>query len=430
MVVLTTYGTLAAEFRSREKGASGSKKRGRDEGLLAVSWRRVVLDEAHVIRNRTNQSHKACRALDAQFRWALTGTPLFNSADDVQSLFAFLRLPPVDDYSIWRTRIGRPVSSMGSPQAMALLRVLFQAVCLRRLKSTVNSDLPPITVEEHSLVLGSKQRELYDLLERASRMAFDIALRVGDDFVLSNYAAVLESMLRLRQMCCSASMVTEERLQRARDLIALVDRTSKSSELTKEDAEKLFNKMKSLLSEEDPTECAICLESLEPESARIIRGCMHCFCEACLHNLLSSDTRCPLCRGEFSEKDVVGFSTLSATSNGSAIADEPADKAEEGGDAEVPAKVSALLQLVKALPNDERIVVFSQVSTVCVTVRRRSLTSATASSHRSWTSLRSTWTTRAFRMISWLVPWAIMLARALWRASNKKTEARRPCSSP
>lgn len=52
--------------------------------LRQVKWRRVILDEAHYIRNASTQVSKAVRRLDAWFRWCLTGTPVQNRVQDVQ----------------------------------------------------------------------------------------------------------------------------------------------------------------------------------------------------------------------------------------------------------------------------------------------------------------------------------------------------------
>ena len=60
----------------------GSDERGLDPAcpagapLLGVRWRRIVLDEGHVIRNRMTLSAKACLAVRSLFRWCLTGTPI------------------------------------------------------------------------------------------------------------------------------------------------------------------------------------------------------------------------------------------------------------------------------------------------------------------------------------------------------------------
>jgi len=64
-VVITSYGMLASQFASANWDA-----------LLGVNWRRVVLDEGHVIRNPSTRNAKAACKLQAESRWILSGTPL------------------------------------------------------------------------------------------------------------------------------------------------------------------------------------------------------------------------------------------------------------------------------------------------------------------------------------------------------------------
>ena len=111
IVVLTTYGTLAAEWAAAQGSSSatsavhgggggasggaisqGKRKFGSSEGggsgggsLLRTVWRRVVLDEAHEIRNHTSQTARAVFALRSERRWVVTGTPMQNSLSDSES---------------------------------------------------------------------------------------------------------------------------------------------------------------------------------------------------------------------------------------------------------------------------------------------------------------------------------------------------------
>jgi transcription termination factor 2 len=65
--------------------------------LFRVKWERIVLDEAHTIRNHKSQTSIAVYALKAKYRWALTGTPIHNKELDLYSLLKFLRCAPFDD---------------------------------------------------------------------------------------------------------------------------------------------------------------------------------------------------------------------------------------------------------------------------------------------------------------------------------------------
>ncbi|KAI0976950.1 SNF2 family N-terminal domain-containing protein [Xylaria arbuscula] len=81
-IVLTTYATLAADTAGRRT-------------LYQMSWYRVVLDEAHWIRNSTSKQFKATASLDSRSRWCLTGTPIQNKLEDLASLAQFLKLQPL-----------------------------------------------------------------------------------------------------------------------------------------------------------------------------------------------------------------------------------------------------------------------------------------------------------------------------------------------
>lgn len=62
--------------------------------LFQVRWERVILDEAHTIRNPKTMLAQGVVQLDAKYRWCLTGTPLHNKLRDIYSLFNFLKFTP------------------------------------------------------------------------------------------------------------------------------------------------------------------------------------------------------------------------------------------------------------------------------------------------------------------------------------------------
>lgn len=105
-VIITSYGVVLSEFN---QVASAGGDRG--SGLFAVEFFRVILDEAHTIKNRQAKTSKACYELAAKHRWVLTGTPIVNRLEDLFSLVRFLRVEPWNNFSFWKTFITVPFES-------------------------------------------------------------------------------------------------------------------------------------------------------------------------------------------------------------------------------------------------------------------------------------------------------------------------------
>nr|GMC86023.1 putative SWI/SNF-related matrix-associated actin-dependent regulator of chromatin subfamily A member 3-like 1 [Ipomoea batatas] len=96
-IVLTTYNILANEEQLLE---SPIKK---------IEWWRVILDEAHIIKNVNAQQTRAVNNLNAKRRWVVTGTPIQNNSMDLFSLMAFLRVEPLSIKGYWQSLIQRPL---------------------------------------------------------------------------------------------------------------------------------------------------------------------------------------------------------------------------------------------------------------------------------------------------------------------------------
>ena len=136
----------------------------------------VVLDEAQRIKNPNSATALCCRLLSRKCSWALSATPLENDARDVASILAFLDpMQPLD---------------MSTRQLPARLSSLM----LRRRKSEVRGELPPVIVQDLRLELAGPQRTRYDELWTKRYEA--VAPGVGDTAV-----ALLATITRLKIIC-------------------------------------------------------------------------------------------------------------------------------------------------------------------------------------------------------------------------------------
>ena len=185
--------------------------------LGSVHYLRVVLDEAHNVKNPNAGQTKAVCALRLRGRWALSGTSIQNHLGDLQSFLNFIKLDPLDDREFWQRNVNRPVM-LGDARGFDRLVTVVAAVALRRTKTQKLPDgrfaieLPDKRVEMCLVDLASADRTLYDrhhakatgLVERAAREG-----EYGGNF----FATILEAILWLRQICCHSTLVTKEMLE-------------------------------------------------------------------------------------------------------------------------------------------------------------------------------------------------------------------------
>ncbi len=138
----------------------------------------VVLDESQRIKNRTSATSKAVRAISRSRNWALTGTPVENSPEDLVGIFEFLS-PGFLQSEMKPRLMGRRVSDH----------------VLRRTKDKVLTDLPPKLIRDAELQLSPEQRVTYEMAEGEG------VLRLGEMGQSATIGHVFELVLRLKQIC-------------------------------------------------------------------------------------------------------------------------------------------------------------------------------------------------------------------------------------
>jgi SNF2 family DNA or RNA helicase len=152
-IVITTYGTIESD--SRTPPSRGGPL------LSRATWFRIVLDEAHTIRNQDTNRARSCCVIEATRRWAVTGTPIQNHIMDFGSLCAFLKLFPFDTKARFQKYIEVPFRGE-NPVVLSRLRIIVDTMTLRRTKD--NLGLPEKTDLPVQIDMTDKERQLYDVL--------------------------------------------------------------------------------------------------------------------------------------------------------------------------------------------------------------------------------------------------------------------------
>jgi SNF2 domain-containing protein/helicase-like protein/SNF2 helicase protein len=170
----------------------------RDRRLLSeTAWRVVVLDEAQQVKNPLTRGAQAARALAANHRIALTGTPIENRLDELWSIMHFLNPGLLDTRSAFRRTYATPVERRGDEEAAARLRAITSPFILRRHKSdpTVLPDLPPRLESEEFCTLTVEQAALYQAT--IDSMLAQVRGTAG----IERRGHVLALLTRLKQVC-------------------------------------------------------------------------------------------------------------------------------------------------------------------------------------------------------------------------------------
>ena len=119
--------------------------------IFAKHWDRIILDEAHKIRNGSGQFAKSVRSLSASIRWVVTGTPLVNSLKDIVSLLAFLGVPYTPSFS-WSSHYMKFLPRLLIHRSMESIRSVIKGA--PPIPEIVTEVLPFISEEEEEFYKG------------------------------------------------------------------------------------------------------------------------------------------------------------------------------------------------------------------------------------------------------------------------------------
>ncbi|CAI7661739.1 unnamed protein product [Penicillium crustosum] len=403
-VIVTSYGVVLSEFRQLAlQSALGPSANG---GLFSVEFFRVILDEAHVIKNRRSKSARSCYELKAAHRWALTGTPIVNRLEDLFSLVRFLKVEPWSNFSFWKTFITVPFESKEYVRALNVVQSVLEPLVLRRTKSMKTPEgeplvpLPKKTVTIEEVELTKQEREIYDCIYTRAKRTYNDNVVAGT--LLQSYSTIFAQILRLRQTCChpimtrNKAIVAEEEsaavaadatneFKDDMDLQELINQfTTENENANSQDTSGTMVKFTThalrQIQTESSGECPICCE--EPMIDPAVTACWHSACKKCLEDFLQHqmnkgvEARCFNCRAPVDAKNTFevvrhpssnsisfGDDTVSSTPTTSS---QPAPRISLrriyplSPSAHTSAKIHALINHLGRIPANTKSVVFSQ----------------------------------------------------------------------
>lgn len=271
--------------------------------LHSVRWERVILDEAHFIKDRRCNTARAVFALESECKWALSGTPLQNRVGELYSLIRFLQIFPYSYYFCkdcsceildtsmkkqcdcghssvrhfcwWNKYISTPIqygsTSFEGKRAMTLLKEkVLKGIVLRRTKKGRAADLalPPKIVTLRRDSFDKNEMEFYEALYTQSVTQFDAYVDAGT--LMNNYAHIFDLLTRLRQAVDHPYLVA-------------YSKTAGHPEGMKNEG-----------NESMESQCGICHNLAEDV---VVTSCDHAFCKTCLidYSAALGNVSCPSC---------------------------------------------------------------------------------------------------------------------------------------
>ncbi|KAF1948372.1 hypothetical protein CC80DRAFT_431711 [Byssothecium circinans] len=203
--------------------------------LHRMKFHRCVLDEAQIIKNFSSRTSIACRALMANHRWALSGTPIMNSLTELYPYFNYIGVPYTGSYQIFKQNY----CDTGSTESNERLLVRLSQFMLRRTHDERMFEAPILKLPRadqltYTCDFNAVERNVYDIVEKRFIQTINAWQANGE--IDKSYSNILVMLLRLRQLSCHILMLQfcmrdlllREDIERIREVVkdCAVDRKS------------------------------------------------------------------------------------------------------------------------------------------------------------------------------------------------------------
>ena len=274
LIYVTSYSIVSREYEGEKFNKSSIFNK--------IKFERIVLDEAHYIRNTSSNVSKSILFLSDMYqkqkRWIVTATPIFNNPSDAFAYFKFLGYEGIDSKREWTKIICKDVNGLKT------LNNWLEKYGLMLKKSNVLNELNDKNEIILELKFNDVEQEFYDALKEYSsnRMRLIInRFKSSKDCDLKKilHTNVMVYILRLRQACDSPWLILDK-MDRLSDVNNIKDAVQRLN---------YFNKSKNM--DED---CPICYDVI---ADYIAEPCGHKCCKNCWDKMMKVNiVNCPLCK--------------------------------------------------------------------------------------------------------------------------------------
>jgi superfamily II DNA or RNA helicase len=177
------------------------------DSLGKVNWSTLILDEAQFVKNSRAKTSQAIRTFKADWKLALTGTPMENHLGELWSIFRNVSPGLFGSWDEFRDRFASPIEKHNDDERRVALSRVIRPFVLRRAKSEVLKELPERTEMNLYVELSDQERRRYDEMRLAAIGEMDQI--IGLPNTQDQRFRVLAMLTRLRQLSCHIGLVDQ-----------------------------------------------------------------------------------------------------------------------------------------------------------------------------------------------------------------------------
>jgi SNF2 family DNA or RNA helicase len=172
------------------------------------NFKYIVADEAQYIKNNNTKNSKAVKLINAETKFALTGTPIENSLSELWSIFDFIMPGYLYKYKKFKELYEIPIIKNQDEEKMNKLKKQIEPFILRRTKSEVLTELPDKTVTILSNEMKEEQYSIY--ISYMAQARDEIMYQIDMKGFEKSQIKILSLLMRLRQICCHPKLFLSE----------------------------------------------------------------------------------------------------------------------------------------------------------------------------------------------------------------------------